>query len=56
VTEYEYKGDLEEFAKSNGFSDVDNFVEKYGKEKIAKGMLLQKAQNLILESAIVNEK
>lgn len=56
VTEYEYKGDLESFAKSNGSSDVDKFVEKYGKDKIVKGMLLQKATDVILDSAVVNEK
>lgn len=56
VTEYEYKDDLEEFAQNNGFSNKDSFVEKYGKEKVVKGMLIQKAQDIVLESANVTDK
>ncbi|MGN0317500.1 MAG: FKBP-type peptidyl-prolyl cis-trans isomerase [Lachnospira sp.] len=56
VTEYEYKGDLEKFANDNGFSNKDSFVEKYGKDKVVKGMLIQKAQDIVMDSATVNDK
>lgn len=52
ITEYEYKGDLEAFADSRGYSSKDTFVEKYGKETIVKAMLLQKAQDIIMDSAV----
>lgn len=52
VTEYEYKGDLESFAKDMGFTNKDTFVEKYGKDKIVKAMLIQKAQNIVMDHAI----
>ena len=32
MREYDYKGDLDEFAGDNGYSDENAFVEKFGKE------------------------
>lgn len=56
ITEYEYKGDLDEFAKNNGFADETKFVEKYGKDKIVKNMLIQKAVDVVMNSAVITEK
>lgn len=56
VTEYEYKGDLKQFASDNGYSDEQAFVEKFGKEKIVKSMLLQKAIDVVMDSAVITEK
>ena len=56
ITEYEYKGDLESFADKMGYSDKNTFVEKYGKDKIVKNMLLQKAQDIVMNSAVYNIK
>lgn len=56
ITEYEYKDDLEQFAKDSGFSKVDTFTEKYDKETIVKAMLVQKAQNLVMDNAVITEK
>lgn len=55
ITEYEYKGDLESFAQDNGYSLKSTFVEEYGKDKIVQAMLLRKAENIVLDSAIYNE-
>ncbi len=52
ITEYEYKGDLQAFAESMGYSDKDSFVEKYGKDKIVKNMLLQQAQDIVMNNAV----
>ena len=52
MTEYEYKGDLEAFASNMGFTDKNTFVEKYGKDKIVKNMLLQQAQDIVMNSAV----
>ena len=47
-----YKGDLESFADKMGFTNKDSFVEKYGKDKIVRAMLLQKAQDVVMNSAV----
>ena len=52
ITEYEYKGDLEAFVKRQGSTDKDNFVEKYGRDKVVQSMLAEKAQNLVMETAV----
>lgn len=52
ITEYEYKGDLESFADEMGFTNKDTFVEKYGKDTIVKAMLIDKAQDIVMENAI----
>lgn len=52
LTEYQYKGDLESFAEDMGFTNKDTFVEKYGKEKICRAMLLKQAQDLVMDSAV----
>lgn len=54
LTEYEYKGDLEEFAEDNGFSTGSLMVEKYGKNTICIGMLVAQAQQFVLDNATVN--
>lgn len=53
VTEYEYKGNLQSFALSQGYTDKDAFVEKFGKNDIVKNMLYEKAQNLVVDSAVI---
>ena len=53
ITEYEYKGNIDDFAKENGYSNSDTFVEEFGKDSVVKGMLTNKAQNLVIESAKV---
>lgn len=55
ITEYEYKAELEGFASDNGFSDKETFVERYGKDKIVTNMILQRAQDLIMENALITE-
>lgn len=52
ITEYEYKGELQSFAESMGYSNKETFVEKYGKDKIVHAMLLQKAQDIVMDNAI----
>jgi trigger factor len=52
VTEYEYKGDLEDFAYDNNYGDKYSFEEKYGKDKIVVAMTMQKAQDFIIENAV----
>ena len=53
---HEYKDDLEQFAKDSGYSKVDTFTDKYDKETIVKSMLVKKAQNLVMDSAVITEK
>lgn len=52
ITEYQYKGDLEAFARQYGYTNKDTFVEKYGKDAILRNMLLQKAQDIVMENAV----
>jgi len=54
VDEYYYKGNLAKFASDNGYSDADTFVQKYGKDYIVKNMLIQKAEDLVMDNAIAN--
>ena len=56
ITDYEYKDDLEQFAKDSGYSQVSTFTDKFDKNTIAKAMLVKKAQNVVMDSAVVNEK
>lgn len=56
ITDYEYKDDLEQFAKDSGYSKVDTFTDKYDKETIVKSMLVKKAQNLVMDNAVITEK
>ncbi|MFQ8900956.1 MAG: hypothetical protein ACLR7D_02645 [Lachnospira eligens] len=51
MREYDYKGDLDEFAGDNGYSDENAFVEKFGKDSVVKAMLVQKAQDYVIEHA-----
>lgn len=53
IDEYYYKGELASFASDRGYTNADTFVEKYGKELIVKNMLIQKAVDFIMNSAIV---
>lgn len=53
ITEYEYKDNLASFSMSMGYSDKDSFEEKFGKAYIAKNMLYQKAENLVVDSAVI---
>ena len=56
VTEYEYKDNLDDFAKDNGYSDEQKFVETFGRDKIVRNMLIQKAVDVVMDSAVINEK
>ncbi len=56
IDEYTYKGDLESFANTQGFTNKDSFVEKYGKDVVVKGMALQKATNVVIDSANITYK
>lgn len=56
VTEYEYKDNLDDFAKDNGYSDEQKFVETFGRDKIVRSMLIQKAVDVVMDSAVINEK
>lgn len=56
MREYDYKGSLDDFAADNGYSNADTFVEKYGKDKIVKAMLVQKAQDYVIEHANISYK
>ena len=53
MREYDYKGDLDEFAGDNGYSDENAFVEKFGKDSVVKAMLVQKAQDYVIEMPIL---
>lgn len=53
IRDYDYKGDLSDFASDNGYSDASKFEEKYGKDKIVKAMLIQKAQDYVIDHANV---
>ena len=55
ITESEYKKNLESFATQMGYSNKDSFVEKYGKDRIVFAMLIQKAENVVLDSAVYNK-
>lgn len=52
ITEYDYKGDLESFAKDIGYTDKQSLVDKYGKDKIVKSMLIKRAQDIVMNNAI----
>ena len=52
IKEYDYKAYLPGFAESRGHSDVQSFTEKYDKDKIVKGMILQNAQDLVMNNAV----
>ncbi|MGN0407702.1 MAG: hypothetical protein ACI4EJ_05550, partial [Bacteroides sp.] len=56
VTEYEYKGDLDAFAEANGYSDEEKFVQEFGRDKIVQNMLLQKAVDVVMDSAVITEE
>lgn len=56
MREYDYKGELDDFASANGFSNESTFEEKYGKDKIVKAMLVQKAQDYVIDHANVTYK
>ena len=56
MREYDYKGDLDEFAGDNGYSDENAFVEKFGKDSVVKAMLVQKAQDYVIEHANIAYK
>ena len=51
-----YKDDLEQIAKDSGYSQVTTFTDKFDKNTIVKAMLVKKAQNMVMDNAVVNEK
>ena len=55
ITEYEYKGDLESFAEDMGYTNKTVFEEKFGKDKIVKNMVLQRAQDIVMNEAEITE-
>ena len=54
IDEYYYKGNLAQFASDNGFTDADEFVEKFGKDFIVKNMLIQKAEDVVMDNLVIN--
>ena len=44
------------FAGDNGYSDENAFVEKFGKDSVVKAMLVQKAQDYVIEHANIAYK
>lgn len=42
--------------RNSGYSKVDTFTDKYDKETIVKSMLVKKAQNLVMDNAVITEK
>ena len=38
--------------QKTGYSDKYSFVEKYGKDKIVKNMIIQKAQDIVMDNAV----
>ena len=52
IKEYDYKAYLPGFAELMGHSDVQSFTEKYDKDKIVKGMILQNAQDIVMNNAV----
>lgn len=52
IYEYDYKGNLESFAHDMGFNSKTTFEEKYGKDKIVRNMLLQRAQDLVMDNVV----
>ena len=53
IDEYYYKGNLAKFASDNGYTDADAFVKKYGKDFIAKNMLIQKAVDFVMDNVVI---
>lgn len=54
VDEYYYKDNLARFADAYGDTDdTASFVEEFGKDYIIKQMIIEKATNLIIESAVI---
>lgn len=51
IDEYYYKGNLTAFAADRGYTSVDSFVEKFGKDMIVKNMLIQKAVDFVMDNA-----
>ena len=56
IREYDYNGDLKLFAGENGYSNEKSFEEKFGKDSIVKAMLVQKAQDYVIDHADVEYK
>ena len=56
LREYDYKAELDDFALSNGYSNESTFEEKFGKDKIVKAMLIQKAQDYVIDNANISYK
>lgn len=54
IDEYYYKDHLSDFSfKYAGSSDPTEIVEKYGKDYIITNMIIEKATNLIIDSAVI---
>ena len=56
LREYDYKAELDDFALNNGYSNESTFEEKFGKDKIVKAMLIQKAQDYVIDNANISYK
>jgi len=54
IDEYYYKGNIAAFASTNGYTDADAFVKKYGKDFIVKNMLIQKAEEFVMDNIVSN--
>lgn len=51
IDEYYYKANLDALAKEKGYTDTATFVESIGKDAIVKSMIIQKAVDVIMNSA-----
>lgn len=52
LTTKEYKDNIEEFARENGFSDSELMLEEFDKEYVQKYMLMDKAIKFIYDSSV----
>ena len=55
LTEEEYKSGVEEYAQVNGFMTTEEFETYYGREIIEEFLVMNKAYDIIINSAIINE-
>ena len=53
LTDEEYKSGLEEYAQVNGFMTIEEFETYYGREIIEEFLLMNKAYELVINSAVI---
>lgn len=55
LTDEEYKSGLEEYAQVNGFMTTEEFETYYGRDIIEEFLIMNKAYNVIIDSAVIIE-